>query len=728
MNPLGNVVQMNAIQFMASVLAGLALALAARGQTAHVLNYQGRVSVSGVNFEGTGQFKFALVNSNGTVAFWSNDGSSGGGQPPVSVALPVVKGLYSVLLGDSALAGMTAIPPALFTNADVRLRVWFDDGANGFQQLSPDQRVAAAGFALMAATVPDGSVTAAKLAPDAVGTSPNAIYIAMTGDDATALRGRMDRPFRTVTNAFKQVQSDDTIHIGPGLYTVIPKVLGNASSPPVAPLQLLNKRNIRILGSGAEIFGAGPGDFIHIQGCTNITMRGLTFRGDRPHGDLLTNGLYSLVSMRGTNAHLLFEDVKCYDFGDQGIAHLLGDKTSHFVTIQRCYFENGGRGFAGNLFADGAAICCVCSDWVVTHNVFVNCARGVEVQGNTVPQTRSIVSDNEFYDTTDYGICVFADSYDADDYTDLQFCRNIFHNDRPGTPFMYAFFINGGRRMNISDNLISGNWEYGIFLASGRVPITDLSIRGNIISGTRLNGIVLLDMGGNGEGLSNHSVQNNIVCNTGSAGIRVSGRNILVQGNQVHDCGSYEFGSAGISLWSYSTNGTSDVVVSGNRIDFTDSPAEMTYGIWITPGVSNTMLYGNQISRATVMPIFDEGTVTIRDQFVFTNHISITNYLTATNYFNITNVYELTNTLVAMVTLNFPNTGSRSYADLVAAVPGAEMGAAVSLGVPPAVMTVNASYFAWVSGNDSVTVRFLNHANSTVDPVAGTFRISITKF
>ena len=84
MNPLGNVVQMNAIRIMAGVLAGLALALAARGQTPHVLNYQGRVTVSGVNFEGTGQFKFALVNSNGTVSFWSNDGSSGGGQPSVS--------------------------------------------------------------------------------------------------------------------------------------------------------------------------------------------------------------------------------------------------------------------------------------------------------------------------------------------------------------------------------------------------------------------------------------------------------------------------------------------------------------------------------------------------------------------------------------------------------------------------------------------------------------------
>ena len=29
---------------------------------AQIINYQGRVAVGGVNFDGTGQFKFALVN------------------------------------------------------------------------------------------------------------------------------------------------------------------------------------------------------------------------------------------------------------------------------------------------------------------------------------------------------------------------------------------------------------------------------------------------------------------------------------------------------------------------------------------------------------------------------------------------------------------------------------------------------------------------------------------
>src|SRR5581483_3564961 len=44
----------------------------------------------------------------------------------------------------------------------------FNDGVNGFQQLSPDQRVAAVGYAMMASTVPDGSITSSKLAGGAV--------------------------------------------------------------------------------------------------------------------------------------------------------------------------------------------------------------------------------------------------------------------------------------------------------------------------------------------------------------------------------------------------------------------------------------------------------------------------------------------------------------------------------------------------------------------------------
>ena len=149
-----------------------AIGTPASGATAQVpqlINYQGRIAVGTTNFHGTGQFKFALVNGAGSITYWSNDGTStGGAMPTAAVTLPVVNGLYSVLLGEPTQANMTSIPAAVFAHPHVRLRVWFDDGVNGFQQLSPDQRIAAVGYAMMAADVPDGIITAAKLAPGAV--------------------------------------------------------------------------------------------------------------------------------------------------------------------------------------------------------------------------------------------------------------------------------------------------------------------------------------------------------------------------------------------------------------------------------------------------------------------------------------------------------------------------------------------------------------------------------
>jgi len=163
---------MKTFRFISTFLVGL-FATIAVGQVPPLINYQGRVVVGTTNFDGTGRFKFALVNNNGTVSFWSNDGtSSAGSEPAASVGLPVVKGLYSVLLGDTTIPGMpTALPITVFTNSDVRLRVWFNDGATGFQQFTPDQRIAAVGYALMGANVPDGAITSSKLANGAVTSS-----------------------------------------------------------------------------------------------------------------------------------------------------------------------------------------------------------------------------------------------------------------------------------------------------------------------------------------------------------------------------------------------------------------------------------------------------------------------------------------------------------------------------------------------------------------------------
>jgi hypothetical protein len=102
-------------------------------------------------------------------SFWSNDGtSSAGSQPTTLVSLPVATGLFNVMLGDTTLTNMTPVPVTVFTNPVVRLRIWFNDGVNGFSQLSPDQPFASVGYAMMAASVPAGSITSAQLAAGAV--------------------------------------------------------------------------------------------------------------------------------------------------------------------------------------------------------------------------------------------------------------------------------------------------------------------------------------------------------------------------------------------------------------------------------------------------------------------------------------------------------------------------------------------------------------------------------
>ena len=41
-------------------------------QVPGIINYQGRVVLNGTNFNGTGQFKFALVNNGALQTYWSN--------------------------------------------------------------------------------------------------------------------------------------------------------------------------------------------------------------------------------------------------------------------------------------------------------------------------------------------------------------------------------------------------------------------------------------------------------------------------------------------------------------------------------------------------------------------------------------------------------------------------------------------------------------------------------
>jgi len=148
---------------MAVLLSAVGLGLAwpslALADIPLMINHQGLVKVDGEPFGGqtgaNGLFKFGFLDSATSTWLWTNDGSHVGESastlPDVAVTIPVNYGVYNVRLGDTTLAGMTAIPSSVFESDDVKLRVIFDDQVNGEEILSPDQPITSVAYAYHAA-------------------------------------------------------------------------------------------------------------------------------------------------------------------------------------------------------------------------------------------------------------------------------------------------------------------------------------------------------------------------------------------------------------------------------------------------------------------------------------------------------------------------------------------------------------------------------------------------
>lgn len=189
-----------------------------------MLHHQGRMAVDGVPFDGTGQFKFALVDSDGATSFWSNDGTgTAGSEPATSLALQVNRGLYSILIGD---ASMSPLSTDVFSNSDVRLRVWFDDGSHGFQQITPDQRLVAAPYALVASRVDQVMLADVKAAPivPVVAWGKNSdnqtkVSAALSGSNTTAISAKGNTSIALLKSG-TVVQWGGGVAVPPGLMSV----------------------------------------------------------------------------------------------------------------------------------------------------------------------------------------------------------------------------------------------------------------------------------------------------------------------------------------------------------------------------------------------------------------------------------------------------------------------------------------------------------------------------
>jgi hypothetical protein len=168
-------------QFVFLVVCALAPGLSAVDDIPRQVAYQGWVRVAGVNFNGSGQFKFAITDAAGTTSHWSHDGTSVAGAEPsgTPVTATVTDGLFAIRLGDTGIANMAALTDAVFANQALRLKVWFssDNGAS-FAALGSPSPLIAAPFAMRA-----------QDARSLDGTAPTATGLAVLGAaDAAAAR------------------------------------------------------------------------------------------------------------------------------------------------------------------------------------------------------------------------------------------------------------------------------------------------------------------------------------------------------------------------------------------------------------------------------------------------------------------------------------------------------------------------------------------------------------
>ena len=305
-----------------------------------LISYSGQVSVDGQPYTGTGLFKFAFVDANGQFSYWSHDGTStAGSEPTGQVSVPVNAGLYSVMLGDTALTGMSAIAESIFANHnDVHLRIWFSDG-QGFEQLTPDRRFASVPYSLGANGTSTANLVSSssnesnatqhiteaggyvRLIADGPGT-PSSTLVLLNGDTAEVLAyvgdnvGLLEYSFGE--HGFVLPKTFDSFRqtlIGPGSV----RLIATTGSKSFANLRVhrSNGRDHLDLDGGAAS-GSEPPAIVSIPKEQTVVLGGKTTLFVSASGDNLTyqwkkNGQ---TITGGTSAALTFDEARPQDSGN----------------------------------------------------------------------------------------------------------------------------------------------------------------------------------------------------------------------------------------------------------------------------------------------------------------------------------------------------------------------------------------------------------------------------
>lgn len=84
--------------------------------------------------------------------------------------------------------------------------------------------------------------------------------------------------------------------------------------------------------------------------------------------------------------------------------------------------------------------------------------------------------------------------------------------------------------------------------------------------------------------------------------------------------------------------------------------------------------------------------------------------------------------LSTTATLDFSSTSAQSYSTRTLTLTGARDGDTVIVTPPNASVPNGGTFNAWVSADDTVSVRFHNYTSGSLDPASGSFRVTVIQF
>lgn len=448
-------------------------------------------------------------------------------------------------------------------------------------------------------------------------TNTNTLYVDSDGDDSTAIRGRFDRPYRTIPAAVREAHNGDTVLIRPGDYPVTPGFGASVYGAPIgAPIVAFAKTNLSLIGLGwPRITFTNQGDVFAIDTCHNLTLQNISFVGNRfpgaSHSTVPAN--YSTVLLRGTNQELNFLNLRFENIGNHGISHLYGERTSSKVRVFGCRFKNLGATNmpAGSVdLLDGAGISGVGSDWTISLNRFESCARGVELEKVSflLPITNVRISENTFVNGEEKDVILFSGA--IGDIQNVVIENNQFSGGRPTAAPAYgynAIYCDGGTEIHVVNNHLSNLDGNGIVFVGGHLTVDNSQISGNRLSKITSCAIQVYELPANTGSVSNCVISGNYIREAGDlrGAILISGQGIEILRNEIID----STGPA-IHLVNDASSGTRDIFLRNNSFLRRIQTPSTRPAVAIDQGVTQTRLEENSY-RGFTITLDDGGSGTI---------------------------------------------------------------------------------------------------------------------